>query len=106
MPGQASPDRFWCRAAADGSLVLQLHAQPGAKRTEIAGVRGAGAEQRLRIRVAAPAVDGKANAALRAFLADAFGVALRNVELVRGEASRSKIVRIAAPARRPDRDWR
>lgn len=106
MPGQAPSDRFWCRTAADGSLVLQLHAQPGAKRTELAGVRGEGAEQRLRIRVAAPAVDGKANAALRAFLAEAFGVALRNVELVRGETGRSKIVRIAAPARRPDRDWR
>ena len=83
---------------------MQLHAQPGAKRTGIAGMHGTGADQRLRL--AAPAVDGKANAALRAFLAEAFGVALRNVELVRGETGRSKTVRIAAPSRRPDRDWR
>jgi uncharacterized protein YggU (UPF0235/DUF167 family) len=45
-------------------------------------------------------------AALCAFLAEAFGVALRNVEVVRGETGRSKIVRVAAPSRRPDLDWR
>jgi uncharacterized protein (TIGR00251 family) len=106
LPIEVSPDRAWCRAAADGSLTLQLHAQPGAKRTGIAGMHGSGANQRLKIRLAAPAVDGKANAALRAFLAEAFGVALRNVELVRGETGRSKTVRITAPSQRPDRDWR
>lgn len=106
MPVEESPNRPWCRIRADGSLTLQLHAQPGAKRTEIAGIHGTGADQRLRIRVAAPAVDDKANAALRAFLAEAFGVALRNVELIRGQTGRSKTVRIAAPACRPDRDWR
>jgi uncharacterized protein (TIGR00251 family) len=106
VPVEASRDPAWCRAAADGSLTLRLHAQPGAKRTGIAGMHGTGADQRLKIRLAAPAVDGKANAALRAFLAEAFGVALRNVELVRGETGRSKTVRITAPSRRPDRDWR
>ena len=60
---------------------------------------------RLKIRLAAPPVDGKANAALLRYLADAFGVPLRNVTLMRGEASRQKTVRIDAPALRPDRDW-
>jgi len=106
VPGQPSADRPWCRVGPDGSIVLHLRAQPGAKRTEVAGIHGEGTEQCLRIRLAAPAVDGKANAVLRAFLAEAFGVPLREVEIVRGETGRSKRVRIAAPARRPDRDWR
>jgi len=106
VPVKASQDQAWCRTGADGSVTLQLHAQPGAKRTGMAGMHGTGASQRLKIRLAAPAVDGKANAALCAFLAEAFGVALRDVELVRGATGRSKTVRIAAPARRPDLDWR
>lgn len=86
----------WLRE--DGaSLVLSLHVQPGAKRTEIAGVHG----DALKIRLAAPPVDGKANAELLRFLAAEFGVSLRNVSLVRGETSRAKQARIDAPRRRP-----
>ena len=59
----------------------------------------------LKVRLAAPPVDGKANAELLRFLADAFGVPLRNVVLVRGETSRQKVVRVDSPARRPDLDW-
>ena len=81
--------------------MLALHVQPGARRTAVAGRHGAA----LKIRLAAPPVEGRANAALRAFLADAFGVPLRNVVLVRGETARDKVVRIEAPARRPDREW-
>jgi uncharacterized protein len=77
--------------------VLKLHVQPGARRTQAAGRHG----DALKIRLAAPPVEGKANLALRRFLADAFGVPLRDVELVRGETSRDKVVRIAGPARRP-----
>jgi uncharacterized protein (TIGR00251 family) len=80
-----------------GALVVALHVQPGAARTEAAGVHA----DAIRIRLAAPPVDGKANAELRRYLADAFGVPLRNVTLVRGAASRDKIVRIEAPTRRP-----
>jgi uncharacterized protein (TIGR00251 family) len=85
----------------EDALVLELHVQPGAKRTEVAGLHGGA----LKLRLAAPPVDGRANDALVAFLADAFGVPLRSVTLLRGAASRSKHVRIEAPARRPDRDW-
>jgi uncharacterized protein (TIGR00251 family) len=88
---------IFAREDAD-AVVLALHVQPGAKRTEVTGLHGAA----LKVRLAAPPVEGKANAALRAFLADAFGVPLRNVTIVRGEASREKVVRIEAPARRPD----
>lgn len=94
----------WRRDDAD-ALVLMLHVQPGAKHTEVAGVHGEAAAARLKIRLAAPPVDGKANAELLRFLAAAFGVPLRAVTLVRGETSRRKTVRIVRPARRPDRDW-
>jgi uncharacterized protein len=90
----------WRREEA-GALVLALHVQPGAARTAIAGVHG----DALKIRLAAPPVDGKANAELRRFLAQAFGVALRDVELLRGATARAKLVRISAPALRPDRGW-
>ena len=81
--------------------MLALHVQPGAARTEVAGRHG----DAIKVRVAAAATDGKANLALRDFLARSFGVPVANVTLLRGEASREKLVRIEAPARRPDRDW-
>jgi uncharacterized protein (TIGR00251 family) len=90
----------WRREDA-GALVLALHVQPGAVRTEVAGTHG----DALKVRLAAPPVDGKANAALLRFLAAAFGVPLRQVTLVRGETSRQKVVRVDAPVLRPDRDW-
>ena len=92
--------RIWCREDAD-ALSLTLHIQPGAKHTEIAGTHG----DALKVRLAAPPIAGKANALLLHFLADAFGVPLRNVTLLRGETSRHKVVRIAAPRMRPDREW-
>jgi len=72
--------------------------QPGAARTGAACVHA----DAIRIRLAAPPVDGKANAELRRYLAEAFGVPLRSVTLLRGAASRDKVVRIEAPTRRPD----
>lgn len=80
----------WLSRAADGSVVLALHIQPGAKKTELAGLHG----EALKIRLAAPPVDGKANAALVAFLAKACGVSKSAVALVSGETSRSKRVRV------------
>jgi uncharacterized protein (TIGR00251 family) len=90
----------WIRDDA-GAVVLAVHVQPGAKRTEVAGIHG----DALKIRLAAPPVDGKANAELLRYLAGAFDVPLRNVAILRGEASRRKTVRVEAPAKRPDRDW-
>jgi uncharacterized protein len=88
---------------ADGQLVivLTLHVQPGAKRTEVAGKHG----DALKIRLAAPPVDGKANAELLRYLAHAFGVPQHNVTLVRGDSSRRKVVRIGRPLVRPDVEW-
>lgn len=88
----------WLREEDDGALVLTLHVQPGARRTEAAGVHGTA----LKVRLAAPPLEGKANAALLRFIADAFDVPMRNVSLIRGETSRDKIVRVQMAARRPD----
>lgn len=83
------------------SLILALRVQPGAKRTEVSGPHGAA----LKVRVAAPAVEGRANAALVRFLAEAFGVPLRQVRIVRGETGRDKTVEVTAPKLRPDHAW-
>jgi len=91
----------WLREDGDG-VVLRLHVIPGARRSEVVGVHGEGAEARLRLRLAAPPVDGKANAELRRFLAEAFGVPVACVTLDRGEASRQKTVQVASPSRRPE----
>ena len=83
-------------------MILELHVQPGAKRTEVAGIHGEGAAARLKIRLGAPPVEGKANAHLLAFLGAAFGVAKSQVSLVSGELNRQKRVRIQQPKRLPD----
>lgn len=90
----------WLRETA-GAVELALHVQAGAKRTEVAGVHG----DALKLRLAAPPVEGRANAALIAFISEAFGVPQRQVQIVRGEMSRQKVVRVEAPAKRPDRGW-
>ena len=67
-----------------------MHVQPRAGRTQVAGRHG----DALRIRVAAPPVDGRATEAARVALADALGVAPRPVTLVAGERSRLKRFRV------------
>ena len=78
------------RATVDG-VTLAVRAQPGAKKTAIAGVYGEGATAQLKIAVHARPVEGKANAALVEFLAEFFGVARSRIEIVNGEMSRSKV---------------
>ena len=80
----------WLVADANG-VTLRLHIQPGAKKTEVVGLHG----EALKIRLAAPPVDGKANACLLAFLADRLDVAKSAVSLISGDSSRAKRVRVA-----------
>jgi uncharacterized protein (TIGR00251 family) len=79
----------WLHKEGDG-VILDLHIQPGAKKTEIVGLHGAA----LKIRLAAPPVDGKANAALLEFLAEKVGARRTALELVSGQTSRTKRVRV------------
>ena len=75
--------------------VLELHVQPGAKRTGVAGMHG----ERIKIRLAAPATEGRANEALIEFLAEQFGVAKRDVRILSGMKSRDKRVAIEGDAK-------
>jgi hypothetical protein len=77
------------RATPDG-VTLAVRAQPGAKKTAITGIYGEGATAQLKIAVQAPPIEGRANEALTAFLAESFSVPRGAVELVSGELSRSK----------------
>lgn len=72
-------------------VTLAVRAQPGAKRTAIAGLYGEGAATQLKIAVNAPPAEGRANTALKAFLAETFSLPKSAVELVAGEFSRSKV---------------
>lgn len=83
----------WLRKDGD-DVILNLHIQPGAKQTEVVGRHG----DALKIRLAAPPVDGKANDALVAFLAKKLGAGRTAVELVSGQTSRAKRVRVAGIA--------
>jgi uncharacterized protein len=70
----------------DGSLLLLLHVQPGAARTELAGLHG----DMLKLRLAAPPVDGKANKAAVAFIAQLLRLPKSAVVIRSGLASRDK----------------
>lgn len=71
-------------------VVLHVHLQPGAGRSAVVGRHGAA----LKVRVAAPPVDGRANDAAAAVLAEAFGLAARDVVLIAGATSRVKRFRL------------
>ena len=79
----------WLRPASDGVLI-EIVVQPRASRTRVVGEHG----DRLKLQVAAPPVDGEANAAVIAFLADRFDVPKRDVELVAGATGKRKTVLI------------
>lgn len=79
----------WLQSGGQGVL-LTLHIQPGAKKTEIVGPHG----DALKLRLAAPPVDGKANEALIDFLARTLGIPKSRLTLVAGQTSRSKRVAI------------
>ena len=79
-------------------LTLTLHIQPGAKRSELAGLHG----EALKIRLAAPPIEGRANEALLKFIANLFDVPVRQVELKQGEQSRHKVVAITGSKVAPE----
>jgi uncharacterized protein (TIGR00251 family) len=90
-----SRDSTWCRYDASARrLSITLHIQPGAKKSEIVGLHG----DALKVRIAAPAVDNKANAALIEFLRETLGVPRSAVTIRHGATGRRKIVEVAGGA--------
>jgi len=81
--------RSWCRRDGD-DWMLAIRVQPNASVSEVAGEYG----DQLRVRLAAPPVDGRANEALVTFLARALDVPKSSVSVARGQSSRSKTVRV------------
>jgi uncharacterized protein (TIGR00251 family) len=69
-------------------LILELHVQPGASRTEFAGRHG----ERIKLRLAARAIDGRANEALIEFLAEHYHVPKSRIRITSGLKSRQKRV--------------
>jgi uncharacterized protein (TIGR00251 family) len=78
------------RESAAG-VTLAVRAQPGSKKTAITGVYGEGPDAQLKIAVQAPPLEGRANQALVAFLAETFSIPKNAVEQTTGESNRSKV---------------
>ncbi len=84
----------------DGGIMLMVRAMPGARRDGVGGVRAdAGGQEMLEVRVTAPPEDGRANDAIIAMLARAFGVARRDVGLEAGDIARVKRFMISGEGR-------
>ena len=79
----------WLRPAKSGTCVA-IAVQPGAKVSALAGTHG----DRLKVKVAAPPVDGEANAALVKIIAQVLGLPTRHVTIKEGTASRRKVVEV------------
>ncbi len=86
----------WYRWDGD-DLILHLRIQPRAAKTELTGPHG----DRLKVRITAPPVDGKANEAVIALLGELCDVAKSKITLLAGATAREKSLRIHAPRRWP-----
>ena len=101
------PERVpdWCRLEADGNvLCINVHVQPNARSTQFAGRHG----DAIKIRVAAPPVDAKANRLLLDFISEKLAVPRAAVSLRHGAKGRRKLIEVRAPgeeALRSLRDW-
>ncbi|MES2207213.1 MAG: DUF167 family protein [Pseudomonadota bacterium] len=84
----------------DDLLILWLYIQPGATHTVRQGLY----QGRIKLKVAAPPIEGKANTILIAWLAVQFGVSKKAVELIQGDTTRYKKVLIYKPKKFPS-DW-
>ena len=76
------------------TFTLLLHVQPGARKSEFVGRHG----DALKVRIAAPPVDNKANAALIAFLSGALGIQKSAIVIRRGATTRRKLVEVTGGA--------
>jgi uncharacterized protein (TIGR00251 family) len=89
-PAPASNQEFKIEAVDDG-IAFDVHVVPRAAKSHVAGMHG----DRLHVKVNAPPIEGAANQAVRATIAKALGVPLRQVSIIRGVASRLKRVHVS-----------
>lgn len=75
----------------DGAVTIKLRIQPRASRTEMVGEHNGA----IKLRVAAPPVDGKANDECRRFLAKLLKVGATSIEIISGDSSRDKVIRVS-----------
>jgi uncharacterized protein (TIGR00251 family) len=90
----AGVSRGFITPTEDG-ILINLRVSPGAKHTSIEGPYG---ENFIKLRVAAPPTDGKANAEVERFLAKILGASPSDIKLVRGASSRDKVVLVRGRA--------
>jgi uncharacterized protein len=90
------PSATYLRLEKTGAVIVDIHVIPNASRTQADGEH----DGALRVRLHAPPVDGKANLTLVAWLAETLGLAKRDVELIRGQTSKRKQLRVAKPTGR------
>lgn len=83
----------WLAQGSGGGSEITLHVQPGASKSELAGLHG----DALKLRIAARAVEGAANAAVVEFVADWLDLPKRDIRLLRGEKSRRKTLWVPLP---------
>jgi uncharacterized protein (TIGR00251 family) len=79
------------RISIEPVTTIRVHIIPNAKSDKVVGEHG----DAIKIKLRAPAIEGKANAALRRFLAEKLSVPQRAIVLERGERSRDKVIRIS-----------
>ena len=86
-----SPIPRWMSKRPEG-VIIRFYVQPKAARSEIMGEHGEGEAVRLKVRVAAPPVEGAANEELIRFLRKLTGIPSSHIHLIRGEAAKTKDV--------------
>ena len=86
----------WSITEANGGVTFAVRVAPRASRNQIVGVEGGA----LKIKLTAPPVEGAANAALIAFVAEWLGVRRSAVSIVSGDKARNKLVRVNGVTRK------
>jgi len=87
-----------CYRWQDDTLILNVYVQPNARQEGYDGLH----DGRVKLRIGAPATDGKANTRLIALLSGLFDTPKRSIELLKGDKSRNKVVSIKQPGKLPD----
>jgi uncharacterized protein (TIGR00251 family) len=79
----------------EASIIVKIHLQPRAARDEICGLHG----NALKVKVTAPPIEGKANAALQRFIAEKLNIPASRIEIIAGQRSRGKLLQITGISR-------